>query len=84
MGFSRARHPAHVTQQLTTSGYDVWVALDDWEVPKYREKFSPTTAGGLDWPPAMDAGTDGRTQAWRLRDRAAFLSGARVLTDRLR
>jgi hypothetical protein len=74
----------HVTEQLVASGYDVWIALDDWEVPTYREKFAPLVTAGLDWPPAVDAGTDGRTQAWRLRDRAPFLAGARVLTDRLR
>jgi uncharacterized membrane protein YhaH (DUF805 family) len=74
----------HVTEQLVASGYDVWIALDDWEVPTYREKFAPLATAGLDWPPAVDAGIDGRTQAWRLRDRAPFLTGARVLTDRLR
>jgi hypothetical protein len=38
----------------------------------------------LDWPPALDVGTDARLQAWRVRDRANFMNGARIVTDRLR
>jgi hypothetical protein len=71
-------------EPLSAAGVDVWVALDDWEVPKYREKFSVAVSGGLDWPPVVDTGTEGRTQAWRVRDRAPFLTGARAVTDRLR
>jgi hypothetical protein len=73
-----------ITNELTTSGYEVWIVLDDWEVPRYREKFARSIAAGLDWPPIVDAGTEARTQAWRLRDRANFLVGNRVPNDRLR
>jgi hypothetical protein len=73
-----------VTNELTSQGYDVWIALDDWEVPRYREKFRGSIAAGLDWPPAVDAGSEMRMQAWRLRDRANFLIGYRTPNDRLR
>jgi hypothetical protein len=73
-----------VTNELTRAGYDVWIALDDWEVPLYREKFRGSIAAALDWPPRVDAGLDARTIAWRLRDRTDFFSDRRVPTDRLR
>jgi hypothetical protein len=73
-----------VAQRLAEAGHDVWVVLDDWEIGLYREKFRSTPHGSLDWPPAVDAGSDGRTQAWRLHDRDRFLAGAHVFTDRLR
>jgi hypothetical protein len=79
-----------VAQRLGANGKDVWFVLDDWEVGKFREKFQGAAAGaetsgaGLDWPPILDAGTDGRTQAWRLRDRVRFLRGERLPVDRLR
>jgi hypothetical protein len=75
---------ALVTNELASAGYDLWIALDDWEVPLYREKFPGSIAAALDWPPRLDAGVDGRTQAWRVRDRANFFNDARIATDRLR
>lgn len=75
---------ALVTNELTSSGYDLWIALDDWEVPLYRKKSPGSIAAALDWPPRVDAGTDMRTQAWRLVDRANFFNDARIPTDRLR
>jgi hypothetical protein len=79
-----------VQERLGANGQEVWFVLDDWEVGMFREKFqrpavgAETAGAGLDWPPMMDAGTDGRTQAWRLRDRARFLRGEAVHGDRLR
>jgi hypothetical protein len=80
----------HVQQHLTAHGEELWLVLDDWEVGKFREKFQGAAAGaeaagaGLDWPPIVDAGSDGRTQAWRLADRVRFLTGELVHGDRLR
>jgi len=74
----------HVERRLAEAGRDVWIVLDDWEVALYREKFKSTAHAGLDWPAALDAGSTARTQAWRLRDRAPFLRGERVVTDRVR
>jgi hypothetical protein len=73
-----------VINELTASGHEAWLALDDWEVPLYRKKFGPSIAAALDWPPRAEAGIEARTIVWRLRDRANFMNGARVPTDRLR
>jgi hypothetical protein len=73
-----------VEARLASAGHDVWIVLDDWEAGLYREKFRSTAHGGLDWPPAIEAGVDGRIRAWRVGDHAPFLAGAKVVTDRLR
>jgi hypothetical protein len=70
--------------RLTAEGVDVWIALDEWEEEPFRQKLRGVFAGALDWPPALDAGTEPRTRAWRLRDRGPFMSGEAVHTDRLR
>ncbi len=75
---------ASAVDELAAARYDIWVALDDWEEPLFRQKFEGTPAGALDWPPRVDAGEEIRVRAWRLRDRAAFLHGTSTLTDRLR
>ena len=62
----------------------VWVLLDAWEEPLVRAKFSGLDAAALDWPPAVDAGDAHRTRAWSISDRARYLNGARIVTDRLR
>ena len=56
----------------------------EWEEEPFRRKLRGMFAGELDWPPALDAGTDPRTRAWRLRDRGPFMNGETVHTDRLR
>ena len=73
-----------VTNELAAAGYEIWIALDDFEEPLYREKFPRSIAAALDWPPLLEAGTDARTRAWRLRDRAEFMNGAKIPLDRLR
>ena len=73
-----------VTNELTAADYELWIALDDFEVPLYREKFRQSIAAALDWPPRLEAGVESRTFAWRLRDRAEFMNDARIPTDRLR
>ena len=62
----------------------VWILLDAWEEPLVRDKFTGLAAVALDWPPAVDAGETHRTRAWNLSDRARYLKGERVVTDRLR
>jgi hypothetical protein len=69
---------------LEADGRDVWWALDRFEEPLVRAKFASIGAASLDWPPALDAGPLTTTRAWRVRDRARFLRGATVTTDRLR
>jgi hypothetical protein len=74
-----------VVQRAGDTGRELWIVLDDWEAGGFRDKFRGVAdAAGLDWPPLVEAGGEPRTLAWRLRDRAPFVAGARVVTDRLR
>jgi hypothetical protein len=74
-----------VLERLQGTGREAWIVLDDWETGEFRDKFRGVAdAAGLDWPPLVDAGVEARTQGWRLRDRAPFLAGGRITTDRLR
>lgn len=61
----------------------LYIALDVWEEPLFREKFRGVPGGELDWPPMLDAGTTHRTRVWRLADRAPFLDGTHIGTLRL-
>jgi hypothetical protein len=70
--------------RLEASGYDAWIALDTWEEDLFRTKFRGTASAALDWPPVVEAGTEIRMRAWRIRDRARHISGERVSSDRLR
>ena len=66
------------------AGYDVWVALDEFEEDLVRQKYGTRVIGLLDWPPQLESGTLVRTRAWRIRDRAAFHRTGIAHTDRLR
>ncbi len=82
-----AATPADLERVLTSLVADrrsVWILLDAWEEPLVRDKFAGLAAAALDWPPAVDAGDTHRTRAWNLSDRARYLEGKRVVTDRLR
>ena len=72
------------TQRAAAAGYDVWIALDEWEENAFRAKFVGTGGGDLDWPPQLDAGMTLRTRAWRLRDRARYIRDGVSHTDRVR
>jgi 4-amino-4-deoxy-L-arabinose transferase-like glycosyltransferase len=73
-----------VAERLQESKYELWIVLDDWEVALFRDKFRSLPSGALDWPPSAEARGIGRTQVWRLQDRAPFMTGSRVVTDWLR
>jgi hypothetical protein len=75
---------ARVLSLLEAGSRPVWVVLDAWEEPLVRAKFGGLDAAALDWPPVVDAGDAHRTRAWSLADRAGYLKGARINTDRLR
>jgi hypothetical protein len=74
----------NVLKILEADRRPVWILLDAWEEPLVRAKFGGLDAAALDWPPAVDAGETLRTRAWNLADRARYLKGERVVTDRLR
>jgi hypothetical protein len=74
-----------VVERVGDSGHELWIVLDDWEAGEFRDKFRGVAdAAGLDWPPLVEAGNEARMLAWRMRDRAPFLAGARIVTDRVR
>jgi hypothetical protein len=75
---------AAASARAADAGYEVWIALDEWEEDLVRRKFSSIDAGRLDWPPLLEAGTLMRTRAWRLRDREAFLRDGSAHTDLVR
>lgn len=68
---------------LAAGGRPIVIALDAWENEPFRAKFGALPLVSLEWPPAFEAGTSHRTRVWRLSDRAAFLRGERVSTDRV-
>ena len=72
------------TTRAQAAGYDVWIALDEFEEDLVRQKYGTRVIGMLDWPPQLEAGTGVRMRAWRLRDRAAFHRSGIAQTDRLR
>ena len=61
-----------------------WIVLDGFEEPLFRSKFGRSAGGALDWPPALEAGITHRTRAWSMNDRAGFVRGVPVPTDRIR
>jgi hypothetical protein len=69
--------------RLEASRRDVWIVLDEWEEEPFRRKLSGTPASALDWPPALDAGSEIRTRAWRVSDRERYLRGESIVTDRV-
>jgi hypothetical protein len=69
---------------LHQAGQDPWIVLDAWEEEPFRARFHGTVEGALDWPPALDAGREVRTRAWRVSDRDRFRRGEKILTVRLR
>jgi hypothetical protein len=82
-----AASPEDLTRALAALERDqrpVWILLDAWEEPLVRAKFSGLPLAALDWPPAVDAGETQRTRAWSVADRERYLTGGRVVTDRLR
>ncbi len=70
-------------ETLSSQGHGIWIVLDAWEEPRFRARAGEQTAA-LDWPPAVDAGDTHRTRAWRLTDRARFVAGEPVATERIR
>ncbi|HYU78172.1 MAG TPA: hypothetical protein VEK56_04255 [Vicinamibacterales bacterium] len=71
-------------ERLISGHPDLWIVLDDWEAALFRDRFRGNAIGSLDWPPIVDAGDEGRTLAWRVRDRERFMRGEHVVTDRVR
>jgi hypothetical protein len=80
----RAEDWDRVFAVLATSDRAPWIVLDAFEEPLFRAKFGDHPAGTLDWPPALETGDTHRSRAWRLADRARFVTGETVTTERIR
>jgi hypothetical protein len=75
---------AEALRVLEANDREVWWVLDQWEEALVRERFADLEAARLDWPPRLEAGVRVRSRAWRLADRAPFVQGEHLTTDRLR
>ncbi len=40
---------------LAAAGRAVWLVVDDWEEPQFRQRFAGQSRGGLDWAPVAEA-----------------------------
>jgi MFS family permease len=76
---------APAIEALGRAGFEPWILLDTWEEELFRRRFATSALeiGALDWPPMVEAGRQLRTRGWRVADRARFMRGERVITDRL-
>jgi hypothetical protein len=63
----QAMEPA--LEQLRADGHELWVALDDWEEPLFRQKFPRLASVSIDHRPAFESrtGVPVRARAWRVR-----------------
>jgi hypothetical protein len=67
---------------LAQSGHHPYLMLEVWEVPRFRDRFSGTTAlGRLDWPPRAQIGR--QILLYDLTDRARYFRGEHVRTERV-
>jgi hypothetical protein len=58
--------------------------IDADEEPMFRERFSShSDLGGLDWPPRAEIRTPTRVHVYHLADRARFMAGERIATERV-
>lgn len=69
-------------ESLTREGRESFLVLDSFEEPVFRQRFEQTSAfGALDWPPRVQVGN--AVKIWAFDDRARFLAGERLPTERL-
>ncbi len=72
-----------VVSDLDTRGHDPWLAIEAWETDAFRGRFGAASPlGGLDWPPRASIGR--AITVYRFADRARYLAGERIPTERLR
>jgi hypothetical protein len=66
---------------LDRSGRPSFVALEDAEEPRFRQRFAGQRYGALDWPPQAEIHGRVRVRIYAVADRARFLRGATIETD---
>jgi hypothetical protein len=60
------------------------LVLEDWEEPRFRERFSGQKWGALDWPPRVEIQSQPRVRVYDPFDRARFLANERIQTREVR
>jgi hypothetical protein len=68
------------TRLLRERGYVPYFLLEDWEEPRFRDRFGATSPlGKIDWPPTAEYLGHARVSLYSLEDRDRHLRGVRVL-----
>ncbi|HEY2433646.1 MAG TPA: hypothetical protein VGI12_13305 [Vicinamibacterales bacterium] len=70
--------------RLERRGRLVFLALEDGEEPRFRERFLGERFGALEWPPTAVIEAAVRVRVFDVRDRARFLLGERIETALVR
>lgn len=71
-----------VVGDLEARGHEPWLAIEAWEADAFRARFDATSPfGGLDWPPRAAIGR--AISVYRFADRARYLAGERIPTERV-
>ena len=78
--FSVEQWPA-VLGALERQGREPFLLLEDWEREAFRERFDGLDVSALDWPPRARIGRS--VSIWAIGDRARFLRGDAVRSDRV-
>jgi hypothetical protein len=67
--------------ELRRLGYNPYIMLDDWEVPRFRARFQEhSRLGALDWPP-MALHRPSRSAIYDPADQQAAAAGQSIYTD---
>jgi hypothetical protein len=65
---------------LTARGFQPFIVVEQWEEPRFRERFQGRSlVGALDWPPRYEI--DRQVRIYKPADRAAYLRGDPVPTE---
>ncbi len=70
-----------VVEALERQGREPFLLLEDWERDAFRARFAGQPLAALDWPPRARIGR--QVSIWALADRARFLRGDTVRSDRI-
>lgn len=77
-----ARHLDAAIDSLQRQGREVFLLLEPWEEPSFRERFAGSSdLARLDWPPRARFGT--AATLWAIADRQRFLRGEPTVSDRV-
>ena len=67
-------------RSLQEHNYVPYFLLEDWEEPRFRDRFGPSShLGRIDWPPTAEYLGDATIRLYSIEDRDRHLHGDRVL-----